>query len=210
VSVLVSKGAATIANSEKTVSTPREKTEFLRLKSGQSARVAFLRDSDNPEVFASAEFYSHGDFQAKIYSHPCIAVVEKCPSCEAGVPRSKRYLIAFLDLEDGKRKVFECSKKQYNGIKAAVADYTEDGSIFELPFKLSKSGTGTETVLNITPILKATAADKERLADTATPIDPDFFDNALGNPTADYIREKIAGYKPAAKEQKDDDPTKQF
>jgi hypothetical protein len=209
-SVLTKKGTEAFENQTGGGRSVGDKVEFLRLKSGQSARVAFLHDPDDDKIIASAEFYAHSDFQAKIYSHPCIAVQEKCPSCEAGIKRMKRKLIAFLDLEDGKRKVFECSPKQYDGIKTAIADFLEDGSVFELAFKLAKSGTGTSTTVTVTPILKPTAADKEALKTVEEPITEDFFDRALGNPTADYIRQKIAGYTPTPAEPKDDNPTSVF
>lgn len=184
--------------------------EFIRLKSGQSVKVAFLHDPENPNIIASAEYNAHGDFQAKIFSHPCIATNGYCPSCEAGVKRTTRKLIAFLDLADGQRKVFECSKKQYEGIKNAIADYVEDGSVFELAFKLSKTGEGTATTVTATPILKMSADDKKAMENAVEPVDVEFFDAAVGEPTVDWIKQKIAGYKPAEKTDEPSDPTSQF
>lgn len=177
-------------------------------------KVAFLRDNENNSLFASAGYTSHGDYP-KVYSHPCIGVTgAACPSCAAGVPKTPRYLLGLIDLSDGSKKVFEVSKTQYNGIKTSVADYTEDGSVFELAFKLSKSGTGTSTVLSVTPILKPTDADKQLLPQTETPVSETFFDDALGDPDADYIAQKIAGYKKdettVDSAGSSEDPTKQF
>lgn len=207
ISLLTKTGAQAFEN---TSSQQRDKVEYLKLKSGESIKVAFLRDPDVSGIIASAEFLSHSDYP-KVYSHPCISVQESCPSCEIGIKRSKRKIIAFLDLTDGKRKAFECSPKQYDAIKASISDYLEDGSVFELAFKLSKAGSGTATTVTVTPILKGmSVSEKEALTDNSEPVDVSFFDNAVGEPTADYIRQKIAGYTPAPKEEESDDPTRRF
>lgn len=230
-SFLLSKGSDTLDNSEKS-SGKGSKIGFIRLKSGQSVRVAFIADRSIPEniVFASAEYLNHRDFEKQVHSHPCLSVIEDCHSCEKGVPRSKRFAIAFMLLDDyvnGKTKiaagevgVVDVSKKQYNAIKTAVKDYIEDEAIFEMAFKLSKAGEGTDSTFAISPILKLKGDDASKVeAAKEIVLDEDFFENALRPKTNAQLRELLKNYVREEEEESeesgapwgnDNDATRQF
>lgn len=229
-SILLSKGSETLDNSEKGGG-KGNKAGFIRLKSGESIRIAFVADRAIPEnvVFASAEYLNHGDYENNIQSHPCLEPVGNgCHSCDKGVPRSKRFVISFVVLDDytkGKTKiesgnvgVLDVSKKQYNAIKTAVKDYFEDEAIFEMAFKLSKTGTGTDSSYAISPILKLKGDDAERVAAAKeVELEEDFFDNALRPRTNEQLRDLLKNYVREVEgddaeeaDEDNDDPAKVF
>jgi hypothetical protein len=62
-----------------------------------------------------------------------------------------RYLVGFGSLETGEDIVVDLSKKQYNSIDATIKKYKQ--KLDKVAFELSKSGTSTNTVVTLTPIL---------------------------------------------------------
>ncbi|UJF36589.1 hypothetical protein [Paenibacillus hexagrammi] len=228
-SILLSKGSDTLDNSEKGGANSGKKVGFIRLKNGQSVRVAFIADRAEPEnvVFASAEYLNHGDFEQGVHSHPCIhALGEGCHSCDVKVPRSRRFVIPFVLLdkyvngkttvEAGTVGVLDVSKKQYNTIKAAVKDYLiadeDDGTIalFDMAFKLAKTGEKTESSFAISPILKLKGEDKEVVEATKeVELEEDFFELALRIRTNDQLKEMLKNYTPKADDEDEDEQAEQ-
>lgn len=215
-SILKSKGAETIDRSEQTNFNGggnRDRVEYLRLKSGEFARVLFLRDDENSDVFATVEYDQHNDFQRKITSHACIRLNGECPSCEAGVPLRTRYLIALYVPEKEKEVVVEMSRRQFNAIKTAIQDYLSDGTLFDMIFKLSKVGQGTETTFAISPILKPTQVELAYIEELKNKtVGTEFFERAIFVMTPQKMREFLKDkVKTSSNDtEQEEDPTKQF
>lgn len=71
---------------------------------------------------------------------------------EAYLYRGKqRFLRAFFDLETGKDIVVDLSPKQEKTLKAVIEKYAK--KLDSLAFELSKSGTGTNAVVALSPII---------------------------------------------------------
>jgi hypothetical protein len=64
----------------------------------------------------------------------------------------QRYAIGYIDLEVGKEIVLDFTGKQFNEmIKPALIKY--DGKKDKVAFEIAKSGSGTKTVITLSPIL---------------------------------------------------------
>lgn len=63
----------------------------------------------------------------------------------------KKILLGFFDLETGDEIVLELTHNQGKTIAAQIQEYGE--SVYEIPFKISKQGTKTETTVTLMPIM---------------------------------------------------------
>lgn len=80
------------------------------------------------------------------------AVKEKEYKQLAGLYREKeRYAVAFIDIDTGLPVHFDVSPRQWGSIREVITKYKDNLS--SLPFTLSKSGSGTATVVSLMPIM---------------------------------------------------------
>lgn len=137
---------------------------YIRLKDKESIVVRLLSSED----FVSYKAHASG-FGLGIYPTVCLAPLGKeCPLCKAnkyaydnkieneakGTKVTERYLVAMVDLEKDKIRLWDCSKGQVKGFIEDLEDYKEmvdDGE--EIYFKFSRSGNGKETKYSLKPIL---------------------------------------------------------
>lgn len=70
----------------------------------------------------------------------------------AGMLKSKpRYLVGFVNLATGEQGFIDLTKKQQAAVSAALKKYST--KLDKLAFEIEKSGSNTETVVTVTPII---------------------------------------------------------
>jgi hypothetical protein len=140
------------------------KTAYIRLKENESVRVRVLGVTDY------VEYKAHGDFNLGIYTQPCITpqTNELDPLCIAAnsgiegfdkLKAKKRYIFALYDLDMGQIRFWDASKTQATKMIGDIEEYAE--SLEEIAFNFKRTGTKTETVYSLNPILKLDAKGKE-------------------------------------------------
>ena len=108
----------------------------------------------------------------------------------------QRFMIAVFDVQTGEDIVIDLTKPQAGSVMDSLMDYAEtdeDGNVIEgadhdfndMVFKLSKKGSGTNTVVTLSPIVNLakglTKEEKENFESDAAkqPIPDDIFDDLL-------------------------------
>lgn len=140
------------------------KTAYIRLKENESVRVRVLGVTDY------VEYKSHGDFNLGIYTQPCLTPMtgELDPLCVASksgiegfdkLVAKKRYIFALYDLDMKAIRFWDCSKTQASKMIGDIEEYAEN--IAEIGFNFKRTGTKTDTVYSLNPILKLDAKGKE-------------------------------------------------
>lgn len=166
---------------------------FASFKTGTTYKVAVLGTADlikfhsygifkkvnsfvakNPSVknargFAESNFTPwdlasnyYSDLKRKAEDAGQAAKVEEYKA-EAGKYRAKeRFAFGFIDLETGEPVIVDLSRKQAQGVHAVIKKYEK--KLAKLAFELSKSGSGTSTVVSLSPIIDMDddLSDKER------------------------------------------------
>lgn len=169
------------------------KAEFASFKSGTTYKVRVLGTADlikfygygifkkvnsfvakNPSVknakgFAESNF-TPWDLAANYYSELKRKAEDAGQSAkaeeykaEAGKYRAKeRYALGFIDLETGEPIIVDLSRNQAKVVHAVITKYA--AKIGKLAFELSKSGSSTSTVVNLSPVIDMDEdlTDKER------------------------------------------------
>lgn len=183
--IFIASGKEVKERAENKGLTPR-KNVFIRLADGESVRIAFFPDQES--LFK--EYYCHTDFMRKIYSHPCI--LENCPSCQANIKRSRKVLIPVYDLDNKDVRIIDASITQFTTIARVMEEYKDE----KIAFKYSRSGTGTNTVYTLTPILpnKLSNEDKQKmneLHEIQAKITDEFLLKALNPKTREQMIEML-------------------
>ncbi|MDA2738437.1 hypothetical protein PDQ75_25110 [Bacillus cereus group sp. Bc015] len=140
------------------------KTAYIRLKENESVRVRVLGVTDY------VEYKAHGDFNLGIYTQPCLTpqTGELDPLCIASksgiegfdkLAPKKRYIFALFDIDMKAIRFWDCSKTQASKMIGDIEEYAEN--IGEIAFNFKRTGTKTETVYSLNPILKLDAKGKE-------------------------------------------------
>ncbi|MDK0928426.1 hypothetical protein P5F55_13755 [Clostridium perfringens] len=138
------------------------KKVYLRMKSGDSAKVRVMSAADY------VEYLAHASFTHKVYTQPCVSVIgQECALCTAGksglddfnalMPR-KRYLFVFADMSTGELKVLDVSKNQAKKLISDIEEYRDDLDV--LAFNLKKVGEGTNTGYTLAPIIRMKDTDQ--------------------------------------------------
>lgn len=163
-SVITARGQAAKESANKKSQSIDYKKIYIRLKDGDSVRVRLLSNIDY------VEYMAHGDFNLGIYTQPCLKPAGKpCALCEAansGLEKfeklyaRKRYLFALADIDDGSVRMFDATKGQATGLIDTIESYSED--LQDVAFTFKRTGTKTETLYSLNPILKMKPADKEK------------------------------------------------
>lgn len=151
------------------------KEVYIRMKDGESVRVRVLSPMDYVEYLAV------GDFNLGIYTQPSLiplgkpdafaeakAIADEVAGDDENHPLfpftrlygKKRYVFAFADLDTGKLRVWDASKKQAKGVITTIEKYKED--IGDTAFDFSRTGNKLETVYALDPILRLKGDDVEK------------------------------------------------
>lgn len=149
--------------------------EFYTLRSGGSVnvRVLGLRDmirfrsygiykqissfvAENPSVYSDKD-YPKSDFTVwdKAFNHLSeLAFEEKNKDVQKKIREESRkylgkdrYALGFIDLSTGAPIIIDFSKKQAKAIHSVFKEVAAKGKLDKKAFKLSKSGSGTDTVV---------------------------------------------------------------
>jgi hypothetical protein len=172
-SIFVRQGKEALQEEQKT-----DRKEILKyLKSGDSIKVAVL-GLDFGEYLQHGDYYLSSNFG--VYSMPCLKhsgqedlfdkaiplmyddseklkAQGKEDEAEAmrrianGLRAKKRMMFGFVDLSTGNQIVVDLSRTQGEAIANSILDYEED--LENIPFVLSKKGTGTSTTVTLQPII---------------------------------------------------------
>ncbi|MDF3555481.1 hypothetical protein LAV92_27835 [Bacillus cereus] len=140
------------------------KTAYIRLKENESVRVRVLGVTDY------VEYKAHGDFNLGIYTQPCLTPMSGeldplCVASKSGIEgfdklvAKKRYIFALYDLDMKAIRFWDCSKTQASKMIGDIEEYAEN--IHEIGFNFKRTGTKTDTVYSLNPILKLDAKGKE-------------------------------------------------
>ncbi|WP_045513992.1 hypothetical protein [Bacillus amyloliquefaciens] len=143
------------------------KTAYIRLKENESVRVRVLGLTDY------VEYKSHGDFNLGIYTQPCLTpqtgkLDPLCVAANSGIEGfdklkpKKRYIFALYDIDMKAIRFWDCSKTQATKMIGDIEEYAD--SLNEIAFNFKRTGTKTETVYSLNPILKLDASGKEGFA----------------------------------------------
>jgi len=146
------------------------KTAYIRLKENESVRVRVLGLTDY------VEYKAHGDFNLGIYTQPCLTPMSGeldplCVASKSGIEgfdklvAKKRYIFALYDLDMKAIRFWDCSKTQASKLIGDIEEYRENIISEEkddlIAFNFKRTGTKTDTVYSLNPILKLDAKGKE-------------------------------------------------
>lgn len=158
-SIITAKGSQARDNAQKTRVDTKE--IYLRLKEGESHKVRLLSVEDY------VEYQSAGDFNLGIYNQPIsgddsplIIANKQGGEAFSSLYAKPRYVFVFGSLETGKLVAWDASKTQAKSLIATIEEYAED--IGELAFNFKRTGTKTETVYSLNPIIRMKAEDKAK------------------------------------------------
>ena len=140
------------------------KTAYIRLKENESVRVRVLGVTDY------VEYKAHGEYNLGIYTQPCLTPMtgELDPMCVAAnsgiegfdkLKPKKRYIFALYDIDMKAIRYWDASKAQATKLIGDIEEYKDN--IGEIAFNFKRTGTKTETVYSLNPILKLDAKGKE-------------------------------------------------
>lgn len=143
------------------------KVVYIRLKENESVRVRVLGVADY------VEYMAQGDFNLGIYTQPQIDRVLGYPSpltvaSNSGIEgfdrlyAKKRYIFALYDIDQKMVRFWDCSKTQATKMIGDIEEYKDN--ISDIAFNFKRTGTKTETVYSLNPILKLDEAGKEGFA----------------------------------------------
>ncbi|MEY8748926.1 hypothetical protein [Alkalicoccobacillus gibsonii] len=145
---------------------------YIRLKENEEVRVRVLGVEDY------VEYEAVGDFNLGIYTQPSLlplgeddafaeakAIADELGEDHELAPfqrlyNKKRYVFAFADIDTGEVRVWDATKGQAKQIIAKIENYEED--LGEVAFRFSRTGTKTETVYSLDPILRLKGNDQEK------------------------------------------------
>jgi hypothetical protein len=139
---------------------------LVTLKSGMSLKVRVLSVEDSVEYYAASVFKVFNTTPVapgNLYQKAADILFEDARNAkteaEAEELKAKarqlkpkpRYLFGFINLETGEPIVIDLSKAQAQVIYQALNKFEK--KIGKIAFELAKSGTGTSTVVSLTPVL---------------------------------------------------------
>jgi hypothetical protein len=140
------------------------KTAYIRLKENESVRVRVLGLTDY------VEYNAQGDFNLGIWTQPQIdsTLGHASPltiAANSGIEgfdklkAKKRYIFALWDIDMKAIRYWDCSRGQAKKMIGDIEEYAD--SLAEIAFNFKRTGTKTETVFSLNPILKLDAKGKE-------------------------------------------------
>lgn len=143
------------------------KAVMIRLKENEAVRVRLLGVTDY------VEYMAQGDFNLGIFTQPMIdnVIGHDSPltvASKSGVEGfdklypKKRYIFAMYDIDMKAIRYWDCSKTQATKMISDIEEYADN--IGEIAFNFKRTGTKTETVYSLNPILKLDEKGKEGFA----------------------------------------------
>ncbi|PEL24335.1 hypothetical protein [Bacillus toyonensis] len=143
------------------------KAAYIRLKENESVRVRVLGLTDY------VEYMAHGEFNLGIYTQPCTKPLDGkedplCVAAASGIEgfeklkAKKRYIFALYDIDKKAVRFWDATKAQATKMIGDIEEYKEDLSAVAFNFK--RTGTKTETVFSLNPILRLDETGKEGFA----------------------------------------------
>lgn len=151
---------------------------YLRLKENEMHKVRLLGVEDY------VEYTSAGDFNLGIYNQPVTADSPLLVAHAKGGEKFKnlykksRYVFVFGSLEKGTLVAWDASKTQAKSLISTIEEYAD--VIDEIAFNFKRTGTLTETVYSMNPIIKMKPEDKAKFdAFNGQVVEPQFFEDIL-------------------------------
>lgn len=140
------------------------KTAYIRLKENESVRVRVLGVTDY------AEYKSHGEFNLGIFNQPCRTPLDgeldpMCIAANSGIEgfdklkAKKRYIFALYDIDMGQLRYWDASKAQATKMIGDIEEYADN--LADIAFNFKRTGTKTDTVYSLNPILKLDEKGKD-------------------------------------------------
>jgi hypothetical protein len=167
----------------------RKKTNYVRLKDGESLRGFLL--ADNFKMYQA-----HNDFEKRIKTHTCKNPKNNpdltCLSCIHGVKRTKKAIIPFYNIDTQQIEIFDASKKALKVIYAFVDEYEEEATT--TPISLTRSGSDTDTTYSLQAARVKKAEQDVFVKPEGIVLDNEFYNNVLNIPSDEYIK-KLIGLK---------------
>lgn len=163
---------------------------FIKLNDGESVRVRLLGIMDY------APYEAHEAYGLlKPYRQPCRAKIGKCAYDEAyayaerlpeghelkkfvALKAKERWLFAFADIDMGEIRLIDLSRSQAKTIVKQIEEYKNH--IDKVAFKLSRTGSSTDTTYTLSPLLSLDDPDQVKFAkfDGVT-VDPSLYGDSL-------------------------------
>lgn len=162
----ISKRGADAAKSATAEQQQDASKALVTLKSGTTLKVRVLSKDDSAEYYAASVFkvfnttpVAPGNLYQKAANILFEQAKKAATQAEADELKAKaralkpkpRYLFGFINLENGEPIVVDLSKAQAQVVYQALDKYEK--KIGKVAFELSKSGTGTSTVVSFSPVL---------------------------------------------------------
>ncbi|MGR6115850.1 hypothetical protein ACTHHL_04565 [Aeribacillus composti] len=162
----ISKRGADAAKSATTEQQQDASKALVTLKSGTTLKVRVLSKDDSAEYFAASVFKVFNTTPVapdNLYQKAANILFEQAKKAKSDAEAEElktqarqlkpkpRYLFGFINLENGEPIVVDLSKAQAQVVYQALDKYEK--KIGKVAFELSKSGTGTSTVVSFSPIL---------------------------------------------------------
>jgi len=169
---------------------------YLRLKEGQSHKVRLLGVEDY------VEYSAVGDFNLGIYNQaisgqesPLVVAFEKGGEEFSNLYTKSRYVFVFGSVETGELVAWDCSKTQAKNMISTIDEYAEDVS--EIAFNFKRTGTKTDTLYSLNPIIRLKAEDKEKFeALKDLTVEDEYFESIIKPNDAKFLAKllKEAGF----------------
>jgi hypothetical protein len=162
----ISKRGADAAKSATTEQQQDASKALVTLKSGTTLKVRVLSKDDSAEYFAASVFKVFNTTPVapdNLYQKAANILFEQAKKAKSDAEAEElktqarqlkpkpRYLFGFINLENGEPIVVDLSKAQAQVVYQALDKYEK--KIAKVAFELSKSGTGTSTVVSFSPVL---------------------------------------------------------
>jgi len=162
----ISKRGADAAKSATTEQQQDASKALVTLKSGTTLKVRVLSKDDSAEYFAASVFKVFNTTPVapdNLYQKAANVLFEQAKKAKSDAEAEElktqarqlkpkpRYLFGFINLENGEPIVVDLSKAQAQVVYQALEKYEK--KIGKVAFELSKSGTGTSTVVSFSPVL---------------------------------------------------------
>lgn len=193
-SVITAKGSQAKENAQK--SNVDLKEVYLRLKEGDSHKVRLLGVEDY------VEYKSAGDFNLGIYNQPIsgedsplIIANKQGGEAFSNLYAKPRYVFVFGSLETGKLVAWDASKTQAKALIGTIEEYAED--IQDLAFNFKRTGTKTDTVYSLNPIIRMKDDVKEMFESfDGQEVTMEFFENIIQPKDRDFLVKLLAEVDP--------------
>lgn len=192
-SLITAKGKQAKENASKSGVDLKE--VYLRLKENETHKVRLLSAEDY------VEYQAVGDYNLGIYNQavsedsPLITAFKKGGEKFKNLYTKSRYVFVFASLETGKLVAWDCSKTQAKAMISSIEEYSD--VLDEIAFNFKRTGTKTETVYSLNPIIKMKPEDKEPFESFAgQEVEMEYYESIIQPKSDDFLAKllKEAGF----------------